>query len=607
MKTTTILFFFLLSIIIDAQTDTTKTFELKQITITATKYEQLLRTFTPSFTIMPERDIKQSIKPALFASISGRVPGLFITENGLSGFGIGSQAPGKISIRGINGIQQTLVVVDGRPEFAGIFGHPIADVYQSSEIAAVDVVRGPASVLYGTNAMGGVINITTKKNQYDGLKFSTDINYGSFDTYKIKGSIDYKKDKFISSVSISKDYSNDNRPSSSSKSISGIYNASYLFNPSWSLDFNTYLNSTKAYNPGPITNPYLNNSVWTNVTRTNASLSLKNKFKNYEGSALIYFNNGVHDIYDGFHSNDNTLGLALNESFELFENNITSFGAEVKRYRGKASNKTQLIDKNVTEKALYLILSQKLLENFSFNGGIRLNNHSVYGTLLIPQFNLNYNVSNQLSIYASIGEGFRSPTLNELFLFGANIDLKPEKLWNYEIGLRSELLPNQLLLSGSFYLIEGKDFINMVGVYPNIKNQNINNLNNRGIEIEAKYFVSKNFLLSGNYSYLKSSVKLIGAPQQQSYIEANYIYKIFSFNVNVKTITNLYTSLQSNNSIEKKQSYALLNTSVWVNLFKHLTLYLKLDNILNRQYQIIDGYPMPGRTLLIGFNLNGTL
>ncbi len=562
----------------------------------------MYRTFTPSYSILPENKIRQDIKSTLIAAINGKAPGFFVTENGISGFGIGSNAPGKISIRGINGIQQTLIIVDGRTEFAGIFGHPLADIYQTSEIAAVDIIRGPASVLYGTNALGGVINITTKKNQLDGFNFFTDINYGSFNTYKIKGNVAYKKKNFNNSFTFNKDYSNDNRPSSGAQSITAIYNAEYTFNSIWSLNFNSYINSSRVYNPGPVTNPYLNDSVWTDVTRANTSLKLKNKSSKYEGMLLMYFNNGVHDIYDGFHSNDNILGLSINESLELSKNSITSLGLEIKSYGGKARIKSELINKHVTEKALYLVFSQELFNKLSINAGIRLNHHSIYGAIIIPQFSLNYKLNKQNSVYGSIAEGFRSPTLNELYLFGANIDLKPEKLWNYEIGFKSEAFSGRLFINGAIFLAEGKDFIRMTGIYPNIKNQNISSLTNRGFELEVRYVASRYFSLNGNYSYIKSSTKLLGSPEQQSFIDVNYSYGVFSINANAKVVTNLFTSLKSNSSIERKQSYVLFSNSVWINAFKYLTFYLKLDNILNRKYEIIDGYPMPGRTYLFGIN-----
>lgn len=596
-----IILFFIFSCIGIAQNDSIRTYELKQINVTATKFEQLLRTFTPSYTVLSENEIKQDIKPSLLSSISVKVPGFFVTETGVFGYGIGTFAPGKISIRGINGIQQTLVIIDGRPEFAGIFGHPVPDVYQSSEIAAVDVIRGPASVLYGTNAMGGVISITTKKNQQDGTNFFADVNYGSFQTRKIKSSISYKKGSLSNSFSLNSDYSKNHRPSSTSKLISAAYSAEYTFNPIWSMNINAQINSSKVFNPGPVINPYLNDSVWTNVTRASASLNLKNKFDRYEGSFLLYFNNGVHDVYDGFHSNDYTLGFALNESVELFQNNIASFGVEVKNYRGKAKINIPLLDKSISEKAVYLILSQRFLKDFFVNGGLRYNHHSVYGPLLIPQLNMNYIASEHFNVYCTVAEGFRNPTLNELFLFGANIQLKPEKLWNYEVGVKCNLLKNNLQLNGSIFLMEGKDFINMVGIYPNIQNQNLKSLTNRGLELETKFNVIENLSLSGSYSYLKSSEKLLGVPQHQLFAEADYHYKIIELNANLKSVYNLYTSLNAN---EKKQNYILFNTAIWINLLKHVTLYLKLDNIFNTRYEIIDGYPMPGRTALIGINFD---
>lgn len=592
--------------IIYAQSDSLKVFELQPITITASKYEQSLRTLTLSYTTVSQNELNQSDKSSLLGSLSGKIPGLFISERDFGGFGISNPA-GKISIRGITGIQQVLIVVDGRPEFAGIFGHPVADNYYSSQIEAVDVVRGPSSVLYGSNAMSGVINITTKKNHVNGFSYSGNFDLGTYNSRSLNGSAGIKTDKIDANVSVSNDYSDNSRPSASFNSTTGMLNASYYLNPGWSLNFNGYINTTKAYNPGTIDKPFGNNSVWTNATRANTSISVHNKNNKTEGSAIFFFNNGVHDLYDGFHSNDQLFGATIYQGFSLLEKNITTFGAELKNYGGSARNKMPMIDTTVTETAAFVAINQSFSEKLSFNGGVRLTNHSVYGLQLIPQITFQYDLLNTTTLNLSASRGFRSPTLGELFLFGANTNLKPEKLWSYEFGIRQKLLAEQLEINLNGFLIEGTDLIVMTGSFPNNKNQNINTLKNKGAELQARYMLSKNFSMNANYSYTGMETQMIGAPESQAFFECNYTIASMLINFSIKNISNLLTAVSTQAAKEKKQNFTLINGAIWYKLQKQLTIYLKGENLLNKQYEIIDGYPMPGATMRFGISLNGSL
>lgn len=95
------------------------------------------------------------------------------------GYGVSNGAAGGISLRGIGGSPTTglLVLIDGHPQYMGLMGHPIADAYQSMLAEKVEVVRGPASVLYGSNAMGGVINIVTRRQREDGVRTGVRLGY----------------------------------------------------------------------------------------------------------------------------------------------------------------------------------------------------------------------------------------------------------------------------------------------------------------------------------------------------------------------------------------------------------------------------------------------
>ncbi len=94
-----------------------------------------------------------------------------------------------------------MVLIDGHPQYQGIFGHPISDSYQTMMTERVEVLRGPASVLYGSNAMGGVINIITRQSLEDGAH--TDINLGAGSWGTVQGSVSnrFRSGKFSSVVS----------------------------------------------------------------------------------------------------------------------------------------------------------------------------------------------------------------------------------------------------------------------------------------------------------------------------------------------------------------------------------------------------------------------
>ena len=113
--------------------------------------------------VVGEQSLEQSGSNQLLNAISGQVPSLFVTERSAMGFGVSNGGSGGLKIRGVGGDGggSVLMMVDGQPQFAGIYSHHIADFYAKEYVEKVEVLRGPGSVLYGSNAMGGVVNIIT--------------------------------------------------------------------------------------------------------------------------------------------------------------------------------------------------------------------------------------------------------------------------------------------------------------------------------------------------------------------------------------------------------------------------------------------------------------
>ena len=150
----------------------------------------------------PHADRGLDATPRCSPLLTEQVPGLFVTSRGVMGYGVSNGAAGSISLRGLSGGSgRLMVLIDGHPQYAGIFGHPIADACQSFLAERVEVLRGPASVLYGSNAMGGVVNIVTRRMDSDGMKTNLRAGYGSYNTLESEVTNRIRKGRFSSVVS----------------------------------------------------------------------------------------------------------------------------------------------------------------------------------------------------------------------------------------------------------------------------------------------------------------------------------------------------------------------------------------------------------------------
>jgi len=163
-----------------------KSYFQNEVLVTGTKVQTAMSNVPLTASVVGVAQIGQSAELNLLPVISQKVPGFFVTQSGITGFGVADGAAGKISIRGVGSSDQSqlLILIDGQPQFMGIFGHGFPDMYQTANVERVEVIRGPASVLYGTNAMGGVVNIITQKKKKQGFTFDLNGQYGSFSTLR---------------------------------------------------------------------------------------------------------------------------------------------------------------------------------------------------------------------------------------------------------------------------------------------------------------------------------------------------------------------------------------------------------------------------------------
>jgi len=581
------------------------TIPIKEVIVTGT-VAKINRNNTPlAVSVLDRNQIADGNESAILPMLSGRVPGLFVTERGVTGFGVSTGSAGQITIRGIGGNPTTgvLMLIDGHPQFMGLMGHPLPDSYVTSDVERVEVIRGPASILYGSNAMGGVINIITRKEVSEGVSGNVKLSYGSYNTQKEAASIGVKKSKFSTFASFNHDKTDGHRTNSDFEIVNGYLKFGYEINEHLKANADLSLAKFNAKDPGSDTLRALpGNRI--DITRGYWALSVSDEYDKLSGAIKIYNNFGEHSITDGFHSKDQNSGINLYQTLKLFQGNNLSFGADLAKYGGKAENIYAMngkgltfADTTVNEAGVYGFMQQTLFQDLTLSGGLRLQHHSKYGSEWIPSAGFAWQLAPTTTWRANFSKGFRSPTIRELFMFNHNPNLQPERIYSYETGISHNFLDNKLKIELTGYLLNGDNLI-VTGAMGNL--YNTGKVNNKGLEISLNGRPAKTLELQLSYSYIHMDTPLFATPKSNLFLSGTWHVDRFRFNASIQQISDL------NNDATGKVNlvnYSLLNAKAAWRLNKQVEFTLSGENLLGQKYEPNRYYPMPLTTVFAGVNL----
>jgi iron complex outermembrane receptor protein len=581
---------------------------IDEVVVTGTKTQVSRNNVPLTVSVVTGKQVEESSESALLPVLSEQVPGVFVTERGITGFGVATGAAGGITIRGVGGNPNTqvLILLNGNPQFMGIMGHPLPDAYIASDVQRVEVIRGPASALYGSNAMGGVINIITKEQTREGLGANARIMYGSYNTQKYMANAGFKRKGFSALASFNHDHTDGHRDSSDFTINNGYADLGYEINSKLNLKANLSLANYDATDPGQ-ENANPGNTI--DITRGMGSFSLNNKFDKTSGSANFFYNFGEHNITDGFHSNDRNFGAILYQSLSLFKGNTVTLGADYKLYGGMAENNKVMdgkgivfTDTTVQEIAGYANMQQVIFDKLMINAGIRLENNSGYGTEPIPSVGLAYSPISTTTFKATVAKGFRSPTIRELFMWGtANASLEPERMINYEVGVLQKLHKNKISLELTLFKSKGNNMIKAITNEGVTKYQNTGSFSNLGLEFAGVYTPFANLSFRANYTFIHMDQPIIATPEHMVNLSGSYAWKNLAFTLSAQSVQNLYLTVSP---VEEMESYTLLNTKIAFKINKYVDVFVKGENLTNTKYTINAGYPMPGFLIFGGVNLH---
>lgn len=585
----------------ELDTNSLNSSEIENITIRSTRIPAGAKDIGSSLYIISEDQIKaRGFKDAIDAISSA--PGVTSKQNGSFG-GVGA-----IRIRGASS-SQTLVLVDGVPvnDASSPAGGYNFEYLNTSNIQSIEVLKGSQSTLWGSDAIGGVINIYTK--QPESTSFAASVEIGSFGLKRGSADINFAgpNNKFrVSTSKTSVDGISKADEKDGNSEDDGFESESYSMSGSIDLDSLT-LKGSLSYMESQV--EYDSYGFATGVQDGDE----KSNTNEFIGSISAFF-----DLFD--EKLQNSIFISQSDiNRDYYSNDSFSFGAEGKRelirYQGNIevnefnkiafgleSEESKVDADESTIDGSFLLYEFRPNSKIIISTGIRNDDHEGFGSKTTRRISGTFKPSDNLIIRSSWGEGFKVPTIFQSTYFccgatSANSSIRPETSTSYDFGF--ELYFNEMNsnFSITYFDQDINDQINFsfgVGGY-----ENIDKVNSEGFEIALDYQISKLMNLYLNYSYIDS---VDGNGSSLFYVakdsgEAGLIYE--PNNSYSGSIIARYNGSESS-SYGKIGSWIRFDVNGSYRLSGSNELYFRIENFLDEEYQQIFGYGTPERSGFIG-------
>jgi vitamin B12 transporter len=616
---------------------------MEPVVVTATRLEEPISGVPASVTVISAEDIDR--KRAVTAEEAIReAPGSYVRRTGT----IGSAT--SVRIRGAD-VTQTLVMIDGvraNNSWTGFYDWANLMV---DNVERIEVVRNAQSALYGSEAMGGVINIITNTGRGT-PRVTLSGEGGTFDTYRGLGSVvgQWGIANFAASLSrLESDgqFANDDYRNTTLSARLGL-DITERVSAAWT---SRYIDSVKglAINPNefwpfPTPIPFRRdrnrdreNTFLLNVLDVSCEVfpwwdfTLRGSTVDDEELVEDQFTPGV-DLIPGFvplvgmtiDTDSERYTLGTQQNLHLWEELVTVTGGfeyekEEAVFKGIFVPRIpplppSRVAKERTNRALY-IQGRFHYEGLIFIAGARYDDDSKFGNKTNPKLSASYLFDKtHTRLRSSWGTGFRAPTFQELFspLFG-NPRLDPEESTSFEFGFDQRVWEDRVFLEASYFTTRYKNLIqpSPFGV------SNIGRASIWGIEAGVSLKPLEGLELKGNVTYLdtkddETKEELPRRPRYSWYLNANYRWnQRLTVNLDVNIVGSVRSDFDAISphgrfllgrnpgytKVDLAASYALLDQ--W-QFLKNLSLLGRIENLLDEEYHEVKGFPAPGFNFLIG-------
>lgn len=450
--------------------DTTNATQLDPIVITATRSEEKIKNVPARISIIEPQILEQSPIAEL--------PHLLMSDASIDMMQYGGYGQAaSIFTRGTNSTH-TLVLRDGVRLNTGSAGSASLAFIDTTDIKQIEVLKGPASVLYGTDAIGGVVQLISKTPEKTGAFITGEI--GEQNTYKSVVGADLAENGFYAQI-------RGQRLESDGTQVTDFKNANVKTGSYDQKGFSTKIGVEKEqyaasvdYSQNQGNSVYVQSIQDANYTLLglkNVSQDFKNEIINIKGRLNINDNVSVNARLSQFKDD-----LEQNQSHDAIYNTTKEAELYSKwQFTPKQNILAGVATRNIKSDVLsgtapyevdynkevdstgYFVQHQYQSNKLHTQLGLRVEDHETFGTHTVGQAAVRYQVLPTTSIYTNIGTAFRAPTNNDLYAlnWGGNPNLKPEESVSYEIGL-DQKITDQLSLGFSAYRNEVDDLITFV-------------------------------------------------------------------------------------------------------------------------------------------------
>ncbi len=603
----------------------------KEVVVSASRVPVAANKVGSTVTVVTAKDIER-IHATSVAEILRTVPGIAVSQTGSRG------GNNQIRFRGAEA-NHTLVIIDGievnDPSRSSEFDFAHLSV---SNIERIEVIRGPQSALYGSDAIGGVIIIHSKKGgQKRNRKASSlvRIELGSDNTLKSNFNTRGGNSKFNYSLGLST-YKTDGY--SSANELRGA------------TEKDAYEN--KAININLRTSPSENIKLFLNLRKLKAETDTDG-FSGGIGAVDANNNNltnklsakvgGQFDLLDGRWTHKLAYAVA-NTNIDSFSNNVNSFSSKGKKLKLDYQNSLVLggNDSSPMETILITAIEREQEEAFTtFSGGKRvirnlgyiIEHRLSYRNRLFSSFAARFDDNDifedaktgratfswlpggksKYRFHASYGTGVKNPTLFELFgstaTFTGNPNLKPESAKGWDTGVEINLLGKKLKLDFTYFKLRvtnlitgsGTTSINLNGVSPS-----------EGLEIGAKWQMSKRSSVSASYTYMDAktatSAPQVRRPRHHLALNVNYqLSKKSNFNlayIGKSDIVDFQFDASFNRTIVPLDNYSLVHLLLKHKINKRYSISAKIENLFDEEYEEVLTYGTPRRSFFVSLSGN---